>query len=122
MPRGEEQEERQRVHADALEPAQVARDEAGDLGEEEAAAGAERGDDERGPELVAPERGPDGTERCAEPDEGEEADQRERGGDRLSGDGENREGDDRRRGSWRDLATALTSGRRGGGTGQTRPT
>ena len=37
-------------------PAELAGDEAGDLGEEEAAAGCDRGDDERGPELVPPER------------------------------------------------------------------
>ena len=39
-----------------LEPAELARREMRDLREEEAAAGCDRGDDERPPELVAPER------------------------------------------------------------------
>jgi hypothetical protein len=55
VPREHEREERQRVHADPLEPAHLARDEPGDLGEEQRAAGGDRGDDERRPQLVAPE-------------------------------------------------------------------
>ena len=53
--RGEQRQDRERVHADALVPAELARHVAGDLGEEEASRGRDRRDDERAPELVAPE-------------------------------------------------------------------
>ena len=51
----EEREDRERVHADALVPAELARHEAGDLREEQAASRRDGSDHERGPELVAPE-------------------------------------------------------------------
>src|SRR5581483_2025515 len=93
--RREEREDRERVHADPLEPAEVAWHEARDLGEEEAAAGPERRDDERGPELVSPQAGAQGAERRADTGEIQQPEKGECGGDRLSGDGEDRKRDDR---------------------------
>src|SRR5579859_6902082 len=52
--RHEQEDDRERVHADPLEPAELARDEARNLRVEKAAACGDRGDDERRPELVAP--------------------------------------------------------------------
>ena len=92
---GEERHDRERVHADALEPAELAGDEVRDLGEEEAAARGDRRDDERSPELVAPEGRAERAQRashtgeCGEPDEDEEA------GEHLADDAEDRERDDR---------------------------
>ncbi len=66
-----------------------------DLGEEEAAAGRDRRDDERGPELVAPEEPPDRLERAAHPGEGGYPNEDQHGADHLADDAEHGERHDR---------------------------
>src|SRR4051812_1178959 len=50
----QQREDRQRVHQDPLEPAELAGDGTPDLRVEEAASGRDCGDDEGSPQLVAP--------------------------------------------------------------------
>src|SRR5665647_2738867 len=93
--RGEERHDRERVHADALEPAELAGDEVRDLGEEETASRGDRRDDERGPELVAPKGRADRAQRASHPGRGGEPDEDEQACEHLADDAENRERDDR---------------------------
>ena len=67
-----------------LVPAQLARDEPGDLGEEQAAAGRDRGHGEREPELVSPDRAAHEPERPPDADDREHCQDEEDGDDRLS--------------------------------------
>src|SRR4051795_6273526 len=90
----QEREDRERVHQDALEPAELTGDVAGDLRVEEAAAGRDRGDDEGSPELVAPEQAADRLERPPDADEREHADEQPEDDEHLSDDAEDGEDDD----------------------------
>src|SRR5262245_26732047 len=92
--RREQQDDRERVHADPLVPAELARDEVRDLGEEEAAARRDRGDEEPGPELVAPEHAAHEVERPAHAERGEEGDHDPRSDEHLADDCQRREEDD----------------------------
>src|SRR6478736_10421442 len=69
----QEREDRERVHHHALEPAELAGDEAGDLRVEEAAARGDRSDDESSPQLIAPEQVADPVERPADAHQREHA-------------------------------------------------
>src|SRR5436305_9523198 len=91
----EEGEDRERVHADPLEPAELARREVRDLREEEAAAGRDRRDHERRPQLVAPEKAADAVQRPADADQREQADQEHDPDQHLPDHPEHGEDDDR---------------------------
>ena len=91
--RHERHDDRERVHEDALEPAQLAGDEVGDLGEEQAAEGRHRGDDEREPQLVAPHEVAREPQRPADPERGEQRGDEQRHGGDLTHDSERGEGD-----------------------------
>ena len=67
-----------------LVPAQLARDEPGDLGEEQAVAGRDRGHGEREPELVSPDRAAHELERPPDAEDREHCQDEEDGDDRLS--------------------------------------
>src|SRR5579862_2595476 len=90
-PGEEEEQERQGVHADPLEPAEVARLEARDLGVEEAAARGECRHDEAGPELVAPDPAAHRVERPADTEQGQHREQEQERNEHLSRDTEPRE-------------------------------
>ena len=62
-------------------------------GEEQAAAGRDRGDDEAGPELVSPEQSPDAVERSPEADEREQADEEHHRHEHLPDDTEDGQDD-----------------------------
>src|ERR1700751_2486806 len=95
LPGHEQEEDRERVHADPLEPAQLTRREARDRGKEEAAAGRDRGDDEPRPELVAPEPASQRGERGAHADQRQQPDKQEQDDDHLTDDSGPRERLDR---------------------------
>src|SRR6476646_7199568 len=84
VPCHQQEEDREWVHADPLEPAELARWEPCDLREEKAAAGRNRGDDECRPELVAPEQPADPADWAADVEEREQPDQDEEGHDHLT--------------------------------------
>src|SRR5206468_12508052 len=90
----EQRRDRERVHADALVPAKLAGNEVRDLGEEEAAAGGDRSDYEREPQLVALDATPQAPQRASNADERERPDEQKPGAENLSGDAEHRQGDD----------------------------
>ena len=69
---------------------------AGDLREEQASSGRDRRDDERAPELVAPERLAQPLERPADAEEREHADHEQDHGEHLADDAEHGEHDDER--------------------------
>src|SRR6185437_12164038 len=89
----QEREDRERVHHHALEPAELAGDEAGDLRVEEAAAGRDRRDHEGSPQLVAPEQVADPVKRPADAHQREHADDDPEGDQHLSDDAEDGEED-----------------------------
>ena len=109
----DEREDRERVHADPLVPAELARDEVRDLREEETAAGRDRRDDERGPELVAPERALDRAQRLACARERREPDEDQQRGDHLADDAEHGKHHDRVVRHGADLATGRYARRAG---------
>src|SRR3954451_19142516 len=92
--RGEERDDRERIHADPLVPAQLAGNEPGRLREVEAAPGGDRGDDEDEPELVAPHRRARLSERTAYTCEREDSYGEEKHDDDLTDDAERGERDD----------------------------
>src|SRR5207253_1231734 len=134
MPREDQQQDRQRIHADPLVPAELARQEVRDQRKEEAAAGRDRRDDERGPQLVAPEPAADPVERYAYAEERQQRQKQEEADDHLAGDPEPGEDVDRvadpgrehaqrhRAAGYPEPRRSLRWSGRGGGTGQTRPT
>ena len=94
VPRDDQKEDRERVHADPLEPAELAWREARDLREEEAAAGGDRSHDEAAPQLVAPDPPADRVERGANAEEREQPHEQEQTDEHLTRDSESREGID----------------------------
>src|SRR5919201_3586388 len=84
--RRQQRHDRERVHADALEPAELARDEARDLREEEAAAGRDRRDEEHQPEIVALDRPTQRVARAAQAGQPPEPHQQQEGRERLARD------------------------------------
>src|SRR5439155_847943 len=90
----QERRDRERIHADALVPAELAGGEVRDLGEEEAAACRDRRDEEREPELVAFDSRAEGAERPFDADEAEQRDDQQRCADNLADDAEHGQRDD----------------------------
>src|SRR3954451_24962777 len=87
----QEREDRERVHQDPLEPAELAGDEVRDLRVEETAAGRDGCDDEGTPQLVTPEQVPDRVERPPDADQREHADDDPQSDKHLPSDAEHGE-------------------------------
>jgi hypothetical protein len=92
--RHQEGRDRKGVHADPLEPAELARHEVGDLREEQASAGRDCGDEKGQPELVAPDRSLHDAKRATKPGKPQEPEQNQDPNNHLSDNTQRRQGDD----------------------------